>query len=299
MQTILLVNKFARQARESYQQACTLLDTVVEPKNRFLVTPKQLKRLLQQALKSEVKMVIIGGGDGTISLVAGMLAKTSVLLAVLPLGTANDFARTMKIPLDIEAACLVIRQGQVTTIPMGQATIGTIRYQPETRFFLNLASIGLGSAAPFELTSGVKRIFGKLAYPWAMFQALLKFKIFTATITLDTGQVLSLTNILHIAIGHGKFYGGGNLVSSDANILSGYFDISLVQQHHSWDAYKLIPNIRSGTMEKANNVTFFRSKTIQIAPTRILPVNLDGELHGYTPAQFTVVENALNVIAPR
>src|SRR5919112_4660337 len=110
---------------------------------------------LDRVIADGHELVVIGGGDGTVTFAAGRLAGTNVMLAVLPLGTANDFARTLAIPSNLAEACAAVAEGKVVDIDLGRAN-----GEP----FLNVASAGLSVGVTEALTPGLKRRLGPLAY---------------------------------------------------------------------------------------------------------------------------------------
>src|SRR5919112_5545673 len=110
---------------------------------------------LDRVLADGHDLVVVGGGDGTVSYAAGRVAGTGIVLGVLPLGTANDLARTLEIPNDLAGACAALADGKVVDIDLGRAN-----GQP----FLNVASAGLSVGVTEALTPGLKRRLGPLAY---------------------------------------------------------------------------------------------------------------------------------------
>ena len=113
---------------------------------------------MREAIDDGHDLIILGGGDGTVSSVAGILAESDVVLGLLPLGTANDFARTLNIPFELEKACATVANGAVAQVDLGRAG---------SNYFVNVASIGLGSAVAEALSPRLKHVVGSLAYPVA------------------------------------------------------------------------------------------------------------------------------------
>ena len=113
---------------------------------------------------SGYRFLILGGGDGSVSSVVDFLAHHDTLLGLLPLGTANDFARTLGIPQDIEGACKTIAEGKLVDIDLGLAG---------DNYYVNVASVGLGVEATRDLSPWLKRSTGPLAYPVAAIKTFL------------------------------------------------------------------------------------------------------------------------------
>lgn len=175
-----------------------------------------------QAVKRAVSeghdLVVVGGGDGTVASAAGLVAGTDVVLGVLPLGTANDLARTLEIPRDLSRAFAALAEGKVVDIDLGRAN---------GRPFLNVASAGLSVAVTQALSPRLKRLIGPLAYGVATLRSYAKHKPFHARLEFPEGdhEPVELENLLQVAVGNGRYYGGGNAVSPTAGIDDHTLDI--------------------------------------------------------------------------
>lgn len=163
----------------------------------------------QHARLGTVDCVVMGGGDGTLNAAALALAETKLPLGVLPLGTANDFARTLDIPADLPAAAAVIADGLTRRVDLG-----IVNGHP----FFNVASIGLSVRLTRELTAERKRRWGRFAYAIAAARALSQARRpFTALIARD-GYAPERVKTPQIAVGNGRYYGGGMAVRESARI---------------------------------------------------------------------------------
>ncbi|MGY2743450.1 diacylglycerol kinase (ATP) [Arthrobacter sp. UYCu723] len=178
----------------------------------------ELSGTLDRALADGHDLMVVGGGDGTISYAAGRVAGTNVMLGVLPLGTANDFARTLEIPNNLAEACATVAEGKVVDIDLGRAN-----GEP----FLNVASVGLSVAVTEALSPRLKRYIGPLAYSIATLRAYARHKPFRARLEFPEGdhEPLELEDLLQVAVGNGRHYGGGNTVSPTAGIDDHILDI--------------------------------------------------------------------------
>ena len=237
-------------------------------------------------------LVVVGGGDGTVTFAAGRLAGTNVVLAVLPLGTANDFARTLEIPSDLAAACAAVAEGKVVDIDLGQAN-----GEP----FLNVASVGLSVAVTKALSPRLKRYIGPLAYSVATFQAYARHKSFRARLEFPDGdhEPLELEELLQVAVGNGRHYGGGNTVSPTAGIDDHILDIYAIPAGPLREHVNIARLLRDGSFVEHERVYHLTSRSVRLITEPPLPVNLDGEIATGTPADFTVKRNAIHVVVPQ
>lgn len=235
----------------------------------------------------DVQLVIVGGGDGTLNAAADAVAACGLPLGVLPLGTANDLARTLGLPLDLDAACAVIAEGRTRAIDLG--VVNGKRY-------FNVASLGLGVQVARRLTGDVKRRWGVLGYAVAARDAWRAARSFRVHVACD-GQAATLRS-LHLAVANGRHYGGGMTAAPDAAIDDGQLDLWSLRPMSPWRLVSLLPALRRGDHGADPEVDAMRGRTILVETERPMPINTDGELTTRTPARFEVAPGALTIFAP-
>jgi diacylglycerol kinase (ATP) len=236
-------------------------------------------------------LVIIGGGDGTLNAAAEGLVEAGLPLGILPLGTANDLARTLEIPLDVVAASRVIAAGLTRRIDLGRVN---------GKHFFNVASMGLSVQVARQLGVDVKRRWGVLGYPLALWRAVSRqqsFGAFRAEIRCNGTRVRVRT--IQISAGNGRYYGGGMAIAADAAIDDGMLDLVSLAPQGLVELILNLPALRWGRHERAQRVRHWRCRNIEIRTIRSLPVNTDGEVTTRTPANITVLPKALSVHVPQ
>jgi YegS/Rv2252/BmrU family lipid kinase len=234
-----------------------------------------------------VDLVVLGGGDGTINAGAAALLATQLPLGILPLGTANDLARTLGIPTEPEAAARVILGGVRRRIDLGEVN---------GRPFFNVASIGLSVAITRGLTSELKRRWGRLAYAVATLRALPQARPFRAE--LHYGDRVELVRTLQIAVGNGRHYGAGMVVADHAEPDDGLLHLYSLEFQRAWWLAPLLPALRAGTQRRWRQVRAADCAAVEIRTGRARRVDADGELLTATPARFRVLPRALEVFVP-
>ncbi|WP_342108585.1 lipid kinase [Methylobacterium sp. SI9] len=234
-----------------------------------------------------VDLVILGGGDGTMNFAAPALVETGLPLAILPLGTANDLARSLNLPLDPLEAARFIPTAQARPVDLGWVN---------GHYYFNVASIGFSAELAGELTAESKKTFGVLGYAVAAIRVLRRVRPFTVTIEHD-GVVEKVTTI-QVSVGNGRHYGGGMTVAERAAVDDGKLDFYSLEINHWWRLIALLPALRRGTHGRAADVRAFETQNLRISTRRPRPVNTDGELTTHTPAHFKVVPKILQVFAP-
>jgi YegS/Rv2252/BmrU family lipid kinase len=238
-------------------------------------------------LAGSVDLVVLGGGDGTMNSAAPALMETGLPLGILPLGTANDLARTLGIPVDLNGAAQVILDGQVRRIDLGEVN---------GRPFFNVASIGLSVEVTRELTRETKRRWGRLSYAIATCRALWRMRPFSAEIR--HGAQVNRVRAIQIAVGNGRHYGGGMTVEEGAEIDDGCLNLYSIEFEQLWRLALIYPAFRAGRHGVWREVRTATCEQVEIRTRRPRPVNTDGELTTNTPAHFRVLRHAVVVLAP-
>ncbi|MBP0491665.1 lipid kinase [Roseomonas sp. SG15] len=284
---LFVANGKSRRGAEGADAAAAALE---QGGIRLVREPCSDAESLRAAIRREagsVDMVILGGGDGTMNSAAPALIETGLPLGLLPLGTANDLARTLGIPLDLEAAVRVVLDGQPRRIDLGE-----VNGHP----YFNVASIGLSVAVTRELTGEVKRRWGRLGYALATCRALWKMRPFRAEIRHD--GVSHRVRTLQVAVGNGHYYGGGMAIDEAAAIDDGRLNLYSLEFEGIWKLAMIYPAFRSGRHGLRQEVRTASSEEVEIRTRRPRPVNTDGELTTRTPARFRVLPGAVTVLVP-
>ncbi|MDN5870751.1 MAG: lipid kinase [Nitrococcus sp.] len=253
----------------------------VFPENR------QSVRQLIEVHKQDCDRVIIGGGDGSLNAAAEALVANTLPLGILPLGTANDLARTLGIPLNPIQACEIIAKGRLHRIDLGCVN---------GHYFFNVAHIGFGVTLARELSAEIKKQWGILGYGRAAFAALNKRASFRAVIR-DNGRTYK-KRCFQIAIGNGRHFGGGLAIAHDARIDDHTLDVWSLEPFALWELMVLLPGIRSGRHLGHRRVWHRRTQSIEIRTRKRMPVSADGEETTFTPARFHVLPSAISVYIP-
>jgi YegS/Rv2252/BmrU family lipid kinase len=234
-----------------------------------------------------VDCVIVGGGDGTLNHAAAALMETGLPLGVLPLGTANDLARTLDLPPDPAAAAQVIVDGWLRSIDLGEVN---------GRPFFNVASLGMSVDLAKSLDGGTKKRWGRFGYALAALRLARRLERFSAEIVVD-GRVIRGKTI-QIAVGNGRYYGGGMTISEDAAPDDGMLDVYSIEVDHWMWLAAMYPSFRAGRHGKWDEVQAFRCREVLVRTRRPRDVNTDGEVTTQTPARFRVLPKVIRVYAP-
>jgi YegS/Rv2252/BmrU family lipid kinase len=245
---------------------------------------------IPQAIKAhagEIELVALGGGDGTMNIACEAILEAGLPFAILPLGTANDLARTLGIPTRLEDACAIAANGVKYRIDLGRAN---------GKYFFNVASIGLSVAVARSIDVETKRRWGTAGYALALLRALGKQRPFRARIRYD-GRLL-VVHAIQIAVGNGRHYGGGMTIAADAAIDDNLLHLYSISPLSVIRLMLLAPALRTGWQGRFMGVHQLRGQCIVIETRRPMPVNTDGEMTTQTPVEFEVVPEAIEVMVP-
>ncbi len=291
----LIVNTRSRSGERAFFEALDRLEELGVPLGATYAIrdPVRLPETVREVLNegSGYRFLILGGGDGTVSSVVDFLAHHRVILGLLPLGTANDFARTLEIPSDIEKACETIARGKIVDVDLGQAG---------DNYYVNVASVGLGVEATRALSPWLKKGAGPLAYPVAAIRAFLSHEPFSARLTFPNGdhEPVEYGRLLQVAVGNGRFYGGGMIVAPHSGIDDKSLDVYAIEMGRHRDLIGVARYLKSGDFIRSEGVSHYRTERVHLETVPELPINIDGEVVSRTPQDFSVVHNALRVIVP-
>jgi YegS/Rv2252/BmrU family lipid kinase len=213
------------------------------------------------------------------------------VLGVLPLGTANDFARTLDLPPTLPAAISALATGKVVDIDLGRAN---------GHPFLNVASLGLSVAATRALRPSIKRRLGPVAYPVSALVAYRRHRPFQARLEFPDGDgpPLDLGDLLQVGIGNGRHYGGGNTIAPDAGIDDSTLDVYAIRTGRLRDHLSVARLLRDGTLIHHEHVQHVVTRSVILTTDVPQPVNLDGEIVTTSPVDFRVQRNAIEVAVP-
>lgn len=283
----MIVNAQSRKGQDQFDRACAALKGLPYPVDAHAVhDPKELDATITKALARKPDLLILGGGDGTISGLVDHLVGTDTALAVLPLGTANSFARTLGIPLDLEGAVEVIRTGQLKRIDLGMI---------DRDYFANCAAIGISPQIAETVPHKLKRYLGRVGYlGWAALQ-YARFKPFW--LTIDDGQQVKRLRALEVRISNGRFHGGTELVDG-ARVDSGEIVVQAVTGHFK---RRLLKNWSASVLRldsRHDDTVNFTGTSLKVSTEPPLPISIDGEVLATTPVTAHIAAGVIEVMVP-
>jgi YegS/Rv2252/BmrU family lipid kinase len=233
-----------------------------------------------------VDRIVVAGGDGTLAAALPALLEVDRPLAVIPLGTANDFARNLRLPARREAQLALVAEGTVRRVDLGSVN---------GRPFLNAVSIGLGAAVASLHQGDAKRWLGVLNYPRVLYLAWRRIHPFGVEIICD--GVVHRSHFVHVAALNGRFHGGGIEPRPEGSVSDGVFDLYALRDG---PAFRLMRILAALKLEGVETGAVFRlvGHRLTIRTARPRRANVDGELGLMTPLELAVMPKALAVVVP-
>jgi diacylglycerol kinase (ATP) len=253
----------------------------------------QATALTVEAMHAGAELVVAAGGDGTIHEVVNGLATdfTRARLGIIPLGTGNDLARTLAIPLEPLGALRLLKTGRERSIDVVQIeSVGRIIYG------VNMAIGGFTGQMNEVLTEELKANWGPLAYLLGAAQVVPDLSTYTTTVTWDEDDREELV-ALNIAVANGRTAAGGLRVAPTAALDDGLLDVVIVRYTSLLDAAAIGAQFLAGTYLDSEDVLHRRVRRLHVASQPGMWFNVDGELLTNEPLTFSVQPQVLRVVA--
>ena len=261
--------------------------------------PGHLGDLAREAVEGGATRLVVVGGDGTVHEVVDGLMKAGVAnrveLAVVPLGTGKDFARSVRIPTRLDAALDVARDGRVRTIDVGRATYSA-GGRETVAYFANFAGAGISGAIARRANGTSKVLGGRVSFMWATLVVFSRWQ--PAEMTVEIDGVTRQARLLEALAMNGEYTAGGMWVAPEAGIDDGSFDVVLIGDFSKAEFATTFPKIYRGTHVSHTKVEIVRARELRVEAREPLPIVLDGEQPGTTPVRFELLPAALRVRVP-
>jgi len=288
-QAVLIVNAMSRSGADVFDEVRTKLIAagidLIEA--HAIDNPDDIEPAVRSAI-ARAPMVILGGGDGSLSSNVDFFVGHDVVFAFVPLGTANSFAGSLGIPKDVDSAIDVIAHGERKWIDLGRIN---------DDYFVNAAAIGLSPMIAQTVPHKLKRYLGKVGYlMWALWCAL-RFRPFKIIIESADGHVDKFW-ATEARIANGSHHGGVELIESQ-QVDSGEIVIQAVTGRSiwglAWSWFATILKLRSrhGTMRE------FRGTSMKLNTRPHLKISIDGEVCAKTPVTVSIARHVIEIAAPR
>ena len=262
--------------------------------------------ITRELLREGYDLIIAVGGDGTANEAAnGFLendrpVRGDACLGILPLGTGGDFRRTLGIDREVEAAIETLVSGVPLLMDVGKVSFTDHDSSPCSRYFVNVASFGMGGEAATRSRNAARRLGGRAAFLWAVFQTTLAFHGKKVRLTLDGSPMPREFFIANVALGNGRFHGGGMRPCPKAVLNDGWLEVTLIEYLNLFEITRDIHILYSEDVFAHHHpkVHQFRAQRIEAEATEPTHLEVDGEPLGKLPLEAIVLPECLRVMVP-
>jgi diacylglycerol kinase (ATP) len=263
----------------------------------FSERPGQLGDLASEAADGGAALLVVVGGDGSVYEAAnGIAGRHDVELTMLPRGTGRDFVRTFGItgkPAEVAATAL---RGTTRVLDLGRVTYRSWSGAEETAWFANVASAGMSGAIAQRANETTKALGGKVSYAWATLAVFARWQNGEVRVGVD-GEARS-GRMQDVVVANGRYFGGGMKICPDAEPDDGLFDVLTIGDVSRVELLQTMPKLYRGTHLPHKKGELLRGRVVTVESDEPLPIELDGEQPGTTPARFELVPGALRVRVP-
>lgn len=266
----------------------------------FTDAPNHAVKLAKKYIEAGFRKILVVGGDGTLNEVINGIfrqhrfAPDEITIAMIPVGTGNDWGRSFKIPSGYKEAIDVIVRGNTMRQDIGKV-VYTYQDSQKTRFFINMA--GMGFDAMVAKKTNKQKAAGKggpMSYLVNLFTSLIAFKPIVTNILIDNKPVNE--DIFSMSIAICQYNGGGMKQAPDAVPDDGLFDITLITRVTRMTVLKNIAKLYDGSFVKLSQVKQFRGQIIKIESNPAIYLETDGESLGHSPMTFEILPRCVTVI---
>ena len=254
----------------------------------------QLTGLTRTAIADGATLLVVVGGDGTVhEVVNGAVGAGDVELAVLPRGTGKDFVRSLRIPSDLGAALEVARAGRPRTIDVGRASYRAWDGSEQHAYFANFAGAGISGAIARRANRSSKALGGRISFITATIAVFASWTSSDMTVEIDDERRRG--SMFEALVMNGDYAAGGMWVTPDAEPDDERFDVLLIGDVTKGDFVRTFPKIYRGKHLSHPKIEVVTGRTVTVDAAPAVPIVLDGEQPGTTPARFELVPRALRV----
>jgi diacylglycerol kinase (ATP) len=284
--TLVILNPAAHSERaqrkraqvESLAQNCVVCATTCTGEAELMA---------RRGAEEGFEKIVAAGGDGTVNEVVNGLAGTGVTLGLLPIGTMNVFATELGLPVhDLEFCWSIVKGNSARSVDLPKAN---------QKFFVQLAGVGLDAQVVKETSSQLKRSFGPLSYLISAAQIAArqppKLFIQSEDAAIDEGSF--------VLVGNGRLYGGPFPFFKHAVIDDGLLDVIVFKRLGYLEIIKYLQDVLFSSDIRVPEIEYFQTRLVRVESNQTVPVEVDGELVGNCPVEFSLHERSLRVLVPK
>lgn len=255
--------------------------------------------LARQATENGCDYLVAVGGDGTLYEVINGMMQSNIptdkypVIGLLPHGSANDFARTARVSNSIEGLVELIQSDTTLKLDLGKIVI---RQTLETRYFINIAGVGLSPEVVQNLEQSSNVFGSNFNYFKSIIKAFLGYVKKDISCASSTWQWRG--KLLQMAVANGRYFGNAICTAPDAKLTDGQFQIAIFGDLSIWDYLKNIVNLKKGVKINHPQVSYRDAEEVLIESNDSCGIEADGEYVGLAPATISILPKAICFLMP-
>jgi diacylglycerol kinase (ATP) len=258
---------------------------------RVTTKPGDAEDFSIEAVDRGCDLIVAAGGDGTLNAVINGIGERirDVAVGLVPLGTGNDFARSLNLPKGVDESIELLDRRRTRQIDLVRVTSDCARY------FVNVSGGGFSGIVDEKLSPEMKKTWGPLAYLRGAAKALPELSAYRTEMLLDDSEQIAL-NLYNVIVANGRYVAGGIPIAPEAVVDDGLLDIILIPERPAAQLALLMGQILLGEHLKNEAIVFRRASKLAVNSHPGIWFNVDGELVGNEPALFEVMPRALRFV---
>lgn len=298
MKIAIVLNGISRRKRYFYKTLFPAIQRIGETHVYETQSSNHAVELASEAVEKNYDVILAAGGDGTLHQVLNGILKINTgkenlpALGVLPLGSGNDFARTLHIKAQPHTLVKML-----TTHP-SWIDVGSVQYAQDGKtqqaYFINVADAGMGPEVIHALRTSKKLFGAAVAYYTAILSTFFTYRCMQ--VEIETPEWKWKNTLRTLAIGNGKFYGHGLCIAPDAKLNDGTLDIFMCGDTSVWDFIRHSDPLKKSKHVRHPKVDYTTASTLELTAATPCRIEADGELLGFLPATVNVIPNRIKFL---
>lgn len=280
----IILSEFIRQYGDNFEFSETLSENDAE-------------RIAGEAVESGYEVIIAVGGDGTVNQVVNGMLKSSghgsikTRLGIISFGTGQGFSQSLGLPEDLASQIKVIKNDVSRSVDIGRIGFGS---NHSVKYFINELQFGIGGKLTESISPLTKKMLGRFAFGFEAVKTLLNYK--ASEIRIDLEEISKTENVIGVIISNGAYTGGGMMLTPDALLNDGLFDVLIIEDMPLKDRLNSFSKIYSGRHIGLPGFKLFRTRELRFSYTNGMLAEADGELIRNKCFSSEVIPSALRVI---
>ncbi|HZK43106.1 MAG TPA: diacylglycerol kinase family protein [Syntrophomonadaceae bacterium] len=269
---------------------------------RYTDMPREAITITREALQGDYQHILSVGGDGTLNEVVngffnndGSKIKEDAYLSLIPMGTGGDFARMLKSSSHPQKIYEILAQGKEKKIDIVRSTFTGWSGQVESRYYLNVADVGVGSETVYHVNRNSKVFRGFLSFLVFGIYSILTYDNKLLNVKVDDRKVYVGKSSM-VVISNGCYFGGGMKIAPYASLDDGLLDIIIVKDLSKLGLLKHVKGIYSGQHLNDPNIKFMNGKKTEILSDQKVYLEIDGETPGTGNLEFQIMPQEIKLL---